>query len=375
MDPHPKTSSELEVKHFFAPVGSAAGEVMASTQQRDLEDVAPGVVRWLAERRDLAGAELTRCEWASGGLSSETVMVDARGRDGERARRESIVVRLAPAGPGAFPQYDLGAQAAAQRVAAAHGVATAVPVEYERDPSYVGAEFLVMPAVDGHIPAAAASHDPWITGASLEAQSKLFHRVLDVLVTLHAIGPAAPGLAGAVPARDIDAELATWRRYLDWYGGGEVLVPGLVAALDWCAAHRPATEPAAALLWGDARLGNIVFDDAGEVVAVLDWEMATIGAPEHDVAWLLGLERVQRELLGASVPGFPDAAASVAYYERAVGRPLVDLAWFEILALVRSAAVMTRLSYLRDPGGTTPETAPARNPLLGILDACIGAYR
>jgi aminoglycoside phosphotransferase (APT) family kinase protein len=232
-----------------------------------------------------------------------------------------------------------------------------------------------MPTVEGHVPAQAASHDPWITGASAEAQSQLFHRVLDVLVRVHAIGPARPGLAGAVAARDVDAEIAQWRRYLTWYGDGQVLVPALVDALDWCANHRPATEPAAALLWGDARLGNVVFDDSGDVVAVLDWEMATIGAPEHDVAWLLGLERVQRELLGASVPGFPDAATAVDYYERAVGRPLVDLAWFEILALVRSAAVMTRLAYLRDPAGVTPATAPARNPLLGILDGCIGAYR
>jgi aminoglycoside phosphotransferase (APT) family kinase protein len=341
---------------------------MTITTERDPHDVARGVARWLADRGGRGDVEVTGCARASSGLSSETWMVDL-------GEQDTIVVRLAPAGPGAFPEYDLGAQAAAQTVAAAHGVPTAVPAELERDPAYLGTEFMVMPAVPGHIPSDAANVDPWITEASAEDQRRIFHRVLDVLASVHAIGSGATGLAGAVAARDVDAELAAWRRYLDWYGGGDVLVPELVDALDWCAAHRPGSEPPAALLWGDVRLGNLVFDDRREVVAVLDWEMTTIGAPEHDVAWFLALDRVQQELLDAAVPGFPDRDAAVAYYERAAGRPLVDLAWYEILALVRSAAIMTRLGYLRDPSRVTPATAAAQNPLLGVLDGRIGAYR
>jgi aminoglycoside phosphotransferase (APT) family kinase protein len=232
-----------------------------------------------------------------------------------------------------------------------------------------------MPALAGHIPADAAHIDPWITEASTDDQRRLFECVLDVLARVHTIPSGAPGLAGTVAVRGLDAELAAWRRYLAWYGDGQVLVPELDAALDWCAAHRPEVEPPGAMLWGDVRLGNLVFDDDRRLVAVLDWEMTTIGAPEHDVAWFLGLERVQHELLGTTVPGFPDRDAAIAYYERAVGRPLVDLAWFEVLALVRSAAIMTRLGYLRAPERVTPETASAQNPLLGVLDGCIGAYR
>ena len=82
--------------------------------RRDLDDRAAGIARWLCDRRGVADVALDRCERASGGLSSETVMVDARGRRDGKPWRESLVVRLAPAGPGIFPEYDLGAQAVAQ---------------------------------------------------------------------------------------------------------------------------------------------------------------------------------------------------------------------------------------------------------------------
>jgi aminoglycoside phosphotransferase (APT) family kinase protein len=341
---------------------------------RDPDELAAGLARWLEDRRGLAGATVTRCERASAGMSSETYLVDIRWTCGGRDAEDALVLRLAPAGPGAFPEYDLAAQAVAQEVAAAHGVPTAVPARLERDPGYLGAEFLVMPLVAGHIPADAANHDPWITGSSAADQEALFLRVLDVLAAVHAIPADAPGLDGAIVARDVDREIAAWQRYLHWYGDGAVLLPQLVDALDWCAAHRPPVEPAPALLWGDVRLGNLVFDGGRKVVAVLDWEMTTIGAPEHDVGWFLGLERVQEELLGARVPGFPPREAAVAYYERAAGRTLVDLAWFEILALVRSAAIMTRLSYLRDPARITPATAAGHNPLLGVLERRIEAH-
>jgi aminoglycoside phosphotransferase (APT) family kinase protein len=342
---------------------------------RDPDELAAGLARWLEDRRGLAGAAVARCERASAGMSSETYLVDIRWTCEGREAEEALVLRLAPAGPGAFPEYDLAAQAAAQQVAAAHGVPTAVPARLERDPTYLGAEFLVMPMVAGHIPADAANHDPWITGSSAADQEGVFHRVLDVLAAVHAIPPDADGLDGTIAVRDVDDEIAAWRGYLDWYGDGAVLLPQLVDALDWCAAHRPPAEPEAALLWGDVRLGNLVFDDGRKVVAVLDWEMTTIGAPEHDVGWFLGLERVQEELLGARVAGFPPRDAAVAYYEQVAGRELVDLAWFEILALVRSAAIMTRLSYLRDPARVTAATAAAHNPLLGVLARRIEAYR
>ncbi len=161
---------------------------------------------------------------------------------------------------------------------------------------------------------------------------------------------APTSAAAGVPERDNEAELDFWADYLDWSSGGPPL-PALVDALDWCRAHQPATESEPVLLWGDVRLGNVIFGDDLAPLAVLDWDMASIGAPEHDVAWFTTLESTTRSLLGRHLDGFPDRDGTIAQYESLSGRTLRDFEWYEILAMVRSTAIMTRIGYLhRDAG-------------------------
>ena len=143
-------------------------------------------------------------------------------------------------------------------------------------------------------------------------------------------------------------------------------------ALEWCASHQPAVEPAASLLWGDVRLGNVIFDEDRTPVAVLDWEMASIGSAEHDLAWLLSLEDIPRELLGRTVPGFLDHDEVVARYEVRLGRAVQDLEWYEILALVRSAAILTRIAHLDALAGRPVMFPPADHPVLGVLRRRLG---
>ncbi|HEY3724186.1 MAG TPA: phosphotransferase family protein [Acidimicrobiia bacterium] len=346
--------------------------------QRDPAAVAEGMTRWLRDRRGGSELDVTRCERPAAGLSSETLMLDVL--DPERsAEPERLVVRLAPSAAGIFPGYDLAVQARAQEVAAAGGVPTAVPVDLETDPQWLGAPFLVMPAVAGHIPGSMPLRDPWVT-ESPEAAATVSRGLYDILATLHRIDWRAVELDRVVPSRDLDAELASWQRYLDWYGAGEVLVPALADALAWCTKHRPAHEPPPSFLWGDVRLGNIVFDDARRPAAVLDWEMTSIGAAEHDLAWHLTLEATQNELFGRSVPGFLDHDDACAHYEAQAGRSLVDLEWYEVFAMVRSIAIMTRLAYVQEQEGPQPgaSATPARQsagrdprvvpPMLPIAD-------
>ena len=177
-----------------------------------------------------------------------------------------------------------------------------------------------MPAIAGHVPGSMPVRDPWITGHP-ETSGEVSRRLYDLLAAIHQVDWRAAGLDRALPVRDLDAELAYWARYLDWYGEGEVLVPALTDALQWCATHRPVRPARPTFLWGDVRLGNIIFDEDRRPVAVLDWEMTTIGAPEHDLAWQLTLEATQNELFGRAVPGFLDHDEACAYYEaRSVGR-------------------------------------------------------
>ena len=343
-----------------------SGESMALAVQRDLTAVSSGIAGWLAAHRDVDDLTVTRCERPSGGLSSETLMLGATGTRGGGEHSESLVVRLAPSGAGIFPEYDLAVQARAQEVAAAHGVPAAVPVELETDAQWLGAPFLVMPAIEGHIPGPMPLRDAWVN-ESIESSNAVSRRVYEVLAAIHRIDWRAAGLDHVIPVRGVDAELAYWTRYLEWYADGGRPAAVLHDGLAWCVANRPAGEPPHAFLWGDVRLGNIIFADDRRPVAVLDWEMTTIGAPEHDLAWYLTLEATQNELFGRRVPGFLDHDEACEYYESLVGRPLQSLAWFEVLAMVRSTAIMTRLAYVQEQDGVTPMLPVADNPLLDLL--------
>ncbi len=340
---------------------------MTVAAQQDLDEVAAGIARWLAARRGIPDLVLTRCERPADGLSSDTLMVDACGTRDANAYEESVVVRRAPPGPGVFPDYDLAGQARVQDAVADQGVPAPAPVELETDRSWVGSAFMVMPAIAGHVPNQAPAFDRWIKTMAPDEQRTLSEGFFDVLAAIHRVDWKSAALPGVVPDRSIDAELARWAHYLDWYAGGDVIVPGLVAALGWCAEHRPAIEPPPTLVWGDVRLGNVIFDDERRPLAVLDWEMTGIGPPEHDVAWYFALDAVQHELFGRSVPGFLDRGAAMARYQARLGRALVDLDWYEILAMVRSTAIMTRLSVLAEKAGQPPLLPLADNPFLDIL--------
>jgi aminoglycoside phosphotransferase (APT) family kinase protein len=285
---------------------------------------------------------------------------------------ESLAVRLAPSGDGAFPTYDLDAQAVAQRVAAAHGVPAPTPVEFVPDNRWVGAPFLVMPVVSGHVPGAVPLHDKWIVDAPPAVQRHMYERFIDQLAAIHRIPVHA--VPDSIPRRDVDAELGYWRQYLQWYADGERIVPALDDALRWCSDHRPHDEGPAVLLWGDVRLGNVIFDDhEREPTAVLDWEMATVGAAGHDLAWWRSLEAIQDEFFGRRVAGFPDPDEALARYETQARRRVHDLAWFEVFAMVRSTAVMTRLAVLNERAGRAGLFAVTENPILPLIQRRIDA--
>jgi aminoglycoside phosphotransferase (APT) family kinase protein len=335
---------------------------MALSVHRALDELSDGISRWLDATLD-GHHELIRCEHASEGLSSETILCEARPFGSDRSR--GFVVRLPPLGEGAFPDYDLGVQAEAQRVAEAHGVAVASPVELVNDSSWLGSPFLVAPLVVGHVPGAVPLHDEWITGSPPARQRRMYSGLVDQLAAVHRID--VHSIRGNMPVRDIERELGYWRAYLDWYADGAPRAPILHDAYAWCVDHRPDSDPPPSMLWGDVRLGNIIFDDEGEPVAVLDWEMTMVGAAEHDVAWWVALERIQDELFGRRVAGFPPLADARRAYEERLGRALQDMGWYEVLAMVRSTAIMTRIAVLYERAGLEGFLPIDDNPVLAIL--------
>jgi aminoglycoside phosphotransferase (APT) family kinase protein len=149
------------------------------------------------------------------------------------------------------------------------------------------------------------------------------------------------------------------RRNLDWLKSWyEFAVPDIgrsvliERAIDWLEANWPAdvaaTDPV--LVWGDARVGNVLYEDF-RPVAVLDWEMATLGPREMDVAWIIFAHMVFQELAGlAGLPGLPgfmrESDVKSTYTER-TGVELGDLHWFYVYSGMIWACVFMRTGARR----------------------------
>ena len=129
------------------------------------------------------------------------------------------------------------------------------------------------------------------------------------------------------------------------------------------------------MCWGDARLGNVLYDDDRSITSVLDWELASIGPAEMDLAWYLALDDLTVHFTKRTLPGFLTRAELVATYAHALGRAVVDLAWHEIFALVRSTAINDRQARLAaETGASYPGVAGDDNPVLAYLTAKIDAF-
>ena len=118
----------------------------------------------------------------------------------------------------------------------------------------------------------------------------------------------------------------------------------------------PRNEPAPSLTWGDARIGNMIFRDFAPV-AVLDWEMVTLGPGEVDLAWWLVLDRYHTEGVGAApLPGFPSRATQSWRDGRSgVGRRAQDLFYYEVWGAFRFALVLIRIADQMTEYGVMPE--------------------
>jgi aminoglycoside phosphotransferase (APT) family kinase protein len=143
----------------------------------------------------------------------------------------------------------------------------------------------------------------------------------------------------------IEQQINYYEQYMGWTAQGRSL-PVAEAALEWVRANLPA-EQDLRIAWGDARVNNQMFDDDGNVVAVLDWEMVTLADPMMDLGWWLFLDRHFHEgIPAARLDGFPTREEMVAHYEAVTGRAARDLFFYEVFAGLRFSVIMARLSAL-----------------------------
>ena len=226
------------------------------------------------------------------------------------------------------------------------------------DETVIGAPFYVMERVEGDVMTADVP-------APLDdepSRSRIGEELIDALVEVHAVDWRACGLEGyGKPTGYLDRQL---RRFGGlWEHNRTRELPVLDEVTAWLAAHKPESGDAT-IVHGDYRLGNTMFAPGApaRLVAIFDWELATIGDPLADVGYLVATwsqhDDPDDPLRGLSAatrrPGFPTREELVARYEARSGRSMSDVRWYMTLALWKSA-VFLEGSYKRRLAGTTED--------------------
>jgi aminoglycoside phosphotransferase (APT) family kinase protein len=327
---------------------------------------------WLATR--LQDPRWSRCRIArvGAGRSNLTFRVDSEAG--------SVVLRRPPQGAVAATAHDMGRE---QRVLSAlEGTEVPVPAVLggADEDGPLGAPFYVMELVDGVI-AVHELPEGWAAGAA--QRRDLAHSLVDVLARLHAVDPAEVGLGDfgrpegfmARQLRRWNGQWETWRE-----GQDRPVLTTLGTALG-----EQLPEPGdGTIVHGDYRIDNVVFDrsDPGRVLAVLDWEMATLGDPLADLGLMMVTWQQPQdppEWLAARVlptptgaAGFPGRAEVAARYAEVSGRSVEQLPWYIAFGCFKMAVVLAGIvSRARSgamPADTATGMAEAIDPLARLGD-------
>ena len=282
------------------------------------------------------GARVAGLSLLTGGTSSLTFLVDLAG---VAAGETPVVLKVAPPGLPPVRNRDVLRQARLQKAVqqavqgAGRPLAPDVLFADPGDPPEVP-PFIAMNLVAGEcvepVLCAEAERPP------ADQVRARFLDAVQVLAQLHAIVPSAAGL-GEEPAVGLADEVDRWTRAFatlprEMAGDYERAAKALRASL-------PASLPPA-VNHGDYRLGNTLCA-GGQINAVIDWEIWSVGDPRIDLAWLTFFtdDAGHPAVAPGTVAGTPAGREIVAAYERAAGRPVPELGWFDALTRYKEAGV------------------------------------
>ena len=333
----------------------------AKTSTRDLGEIRQRLTAWMAKTLG-PGAEPRISDLRNpvgSGMSSETLLFNVTWKESGVERSGTFVARLPPASDAypVFHKYDLDLQAKVMRLVGERSAVKVPKVVWtEPSPEPLGAPFFIMERVEGIAP----SDNPpylfsgWLFEASPEDRNKLQQQVIATIASLHEIkvnGAEFDFLhskyPGETPMRRL---LAEYKFFYDW-ARGDLRVTLIEQLMAWLEENWPADEGQGELVvsWGDARPGNMLWKDF-EVQAVLDWEMATIGAREMDVSWMIYIHKFfQMSAMAYGLTAVPMADFMhrddvVGAYEDLTGYKVRNIDWYLAFSLLRMAIVQVRIA-------------------------------
>ena len=259
-------------------------------------------------------------------------------------------------------------------ISALHGTEVPVPRAFDlcADESVTGAPFYVMEHVDGVVP-----RDEATVAASFEeaARATAGYALVDVLVALHRVDPEAVGLGKLGRGHGhVERQLARWRR--QWEQSKTRELPVIEEVHRRLSASVPAQDQVA-IVHGDYRIDNLILSPAGEVRAVLDWELCTLGDPMTDLGLLMvywsepGDETLPLATTPTHLAGFPTRAELAAAYARGSGRPADQLDFFVALGYWKLAVILEGV-YARFAAGAYGHGDQRWRDLPGMVERLAG---
>jgi aminoglycoside phosphotransferase (APT) family kinase protein len=268
-----------------------------------------------------------------------------------------VVVRRPPRGPLPPSAHDVLREARLLRALEATPVRVPRVLAVCDDTAVIGAPFYVMEEVHGDV----------ITNSLPDAldnpaqRGRVADELVDALVELHSVDWTAIGLDGfGKPTGYLERQL---RRFTGlWEHNRTRDVPEVEKVGGWLAANVP-TSPPATIVHGDYRLGNAMFrsEAPARLLAILDWEMATIGDRLADVGYMMIHWTQPGDAAGrfnlpsvTTLTGFPLRDELIARYEERSGRSMQALNWYVTLALWK-AVVFMEGNYKRALAGSTDD--------------------
>ncbi len=319
----------------------------------------PALVRFLDARLGGPATPITVAKHVAG-YSNVTLFVD---RGSER-----MVLRRPPTGNLLPSAHDVLREF--RFISAIHGQARVPrPIASCDDLAVIGAPFYLMARVQGTeiretIPEA-YDHPAGRRAMAID--------MVAALAEIHAVDWRAAGLS-APPGSYVERQLRRWQRQWELTRPRTRELPGLDRVSAWLHAQVPA-ETETVIAHGDYKIDNVMFDlKEPRVVAILDWELATLGDPLSDVGWLLNTwgERGQPPLRGAVPPittaeGFPGPDEIAALYAEKSGRSLEGMRFYRLLAMFKSAVISEGIHMRYIEGNVTNPLAARMEKQVPVL--------
>lgn len=297
-----------------------------------------------------------------GGQSNPTYRIDAASG--------TYVLRRKPPGPLLPSAHAVDREFRVLQALHGTSVPVAKPLHLCRDESVIGSMFYLMSFVDGRI-----FWDPSLPDMAAADRADIYLGIIDAMAALHTVDPVAVGLGDyGKPGNYFERQIKRWS---EQYRASETRpIAAMDALIDALPARCPADDGVVALAHGDFRIDNLMFHpDEPRVIAIVDWELSTLGHPLADLGYFCMALRLPRNPalpglagLDRTALGIPDEAALLARYSQVSGRP-IPVDWSFVLAFnfFRLAAIAQGVAKRAEQGNASSEQAMQAGRMTGML--------